>query len=36
MDYDWTRLDYLRDQFDRLLECVPRDLERFETFLREL
>ncbi len=36
MDYDWTRLDYLRDQFDRLLDAVPDDMERFEAFLREL
>ncbi len=36
MDYDWKRLNYLRDQFDRLLEMVPSDMERFEQYLREI
>lgn len=36
MDYDWDRLEFLRKKFDRLLQTIPLDINRFIIFLNRL
>lgn len=36
LEYDWDKLDYMQKIFDRIVESLPSDLERFRSFLRQL
>jgi hypothetical protein len=36
LDFDWAKLDYLLDVYERLLPVLDRDLEGFKSFLVRL